>query len=205
MKEPAARTPIDPGTGRRRRGRPPELDRDAIAQAALAELTDFSLAKVARRLGTTPGALYHYVSGRTELIRLAAQAALEGVELPPPPTAPVGGEPSWRVYLRAVSRTLLDALLAHPGLALALTELTSPPPRYDLLLEQAQAVLAAEGLGDSTAAVAVKLLATVAMEESMAAVRREEGDPDQWDRWFDERCELVLDGVELRRRDVLQG
>jgi len=46
-----AQAPYDPKTGTRRRGRPPELDRAAIAEAALAEIDGFSVARVARRLG----------------------------------------------------------------------------------------------------------------------------------------------------------
>lgn len=187
-----AQAPYDPKTGTRRRGRPPELERPAIAEAALAEIRDFSLAKVARRLGSTPSALYHHVSGRTELITMAAQAALERVELPTPSAA-------WRPYLHEVAQTLLSALLAHPGLALALTELNAPPPSYELMLRQAHDVLADHGVDPKTAQTAVHLLGHLAMDEAMSVAHRQErAEVFGWS--FGDRVDLVLDGVAHRMK-----
>ncbi|GAB3239420.1 TetR/AcrR family transcriptional regulator [Kineosporia babensis] len=190
-----AQAPYDPKTGTRRRGRPPELERTAIAQAALAEISGFSVAKVARRLGSTPGALYHHVSGRAELITMAAQAALEEVHLPEPEPGPAL---DWRGYLHDVAETLLAALQAHPGLALALTELNAPPPSYARMLQQAQVVLAGHGVAERTARTAIHLLGHLAMDEAMAAAHREP-EAELWGWTFRERVELVLDGVAFRR------
>jgi AcrR family transcriptional regulator len=78
---------------RRRPGRPPRIDRAAIAQAAgEIPLDELTLRSVADRLGVSVPGLYHYVSGREDLIRLAAeQSALRG-------TMPADHGQHWAVW-----------------------------------------------------------------------------------------------------------
>ena len=72
----------EPGRGRRP-GRPPRIDRAAIAQAAgEIPLDELTLRSVAERLGVSVPGLYHYVSGREDLIRLAAEQSALRLTMP---------------------------------------------------------------------------------------------------------------------------
>jgi AcrR family transcriptional regulator len=67
----------------RRPGRPPRIDRTAIAQAAgEIPLEELTLRSVAERLGVSVPGLYHYVSGRDDLIRLAAEQSALRLTMP---------------------------------------------------------------------------------------------------------------------------
>jgi AcrR family transcriptional regulator len=72
----------EPARGRRL-GRPPRIDRAAIAQAAgEIPLDELTLRSVAERLGVSVSGLYHYVSGREDLIRLAAEQSALRLTMP---------------------------------------------------------------------------------------------------------------------------
>jgi AcrR family transcriptional regulator len=67
----------------RRRGRP-GYDLDAVLLVAAKTFTErgydgTSMEDVARRLGVTKSAIYHHVSGKDELLRLATDRALDGL------------------------------------------------------------------------------------------------------------------------------
>lgn len=105
-------------TGResRRRGRPPRIDRDRIVATAVElGLDSFSMEGVATRLGVTPPALYSHVSGRDEILRLAASEVMgslaPGLDLLSSWRDWLTG---WAVMLRArlgaVGEELLDAI-----------------------------------------------------------------------------------------------
>ncbi|MDN3357583.1 TetR family transcriptional regulator [Actinomadura sp. DC4] len=64
-------------------GRPPRIDRAAIARAAgEIPLEELTLRSVAERLGVSVPGLYHYVSGRDDLLRLAAEQSALRMTLP---------------------------------------------------------------------------------------------------------------------------
>ncbi|MFD0690684.1 TetR/AcrR family transcriptional regulator [Actinomadura fibrosa] len=72
-----------PGGGPRRAGRPPRIDRGAIARAAGAlPLERLTMRAVAERLDVSVAALYHHVGGREELLRLAAEQSALRMTLP---------------------------------------------------------------------------------------------------------------------------
>jgi AcrR family transcriptional regulator len=69
--------------GARRAGRPPRIDLAAIALVAGdMPLEELSIRSVADRLGVSVAALYHYVSGREELMLLAAEQSAAKIPLP---------------------------------------------------------------------------------------------------------------------------
>jgi AcrR family transcriptional regulator len=69
--------------GRPRLGRPPRIDRAAIAAAAAdMPLEQITLRSVAERLGVSVPGLYHYVSGRADLLRLAAEQSAIRMTVP---------------------------------------------------------------------------------------------------------------------------
>jgi AcrR family transcriptional regulator len=69
--------------GRRRAGRPPRIDRAAIAHAVgEIPVDELSVRAVADRLGVSVAALYYHVSGREELTLLAAEQSIDRIPLP---------------------------------------------------------------------------------------------------------------------------
>lgn len=67
----------------RRVGRPPRIDRAAIADAVLEiGLAHSSMKAVAAHLGVSVAGLYHHVRNRKELLLLAAERSLAGMPLP---------------------------------------------------------------------------------------------------------------------------
>ena len=65
------------GAARRRVGRPPQISRQAIAEAAQqVGLGNLTLKAVADHLGVSVAGLYHHIRGKEDLLRLAADQAL---------------------------------------------------------------------------------------------------------------------------------
>ncbi len=90
----------------RRRGRPPRVDRDAIAIAALElGLEHASVRAVADRLGMSVPGLYHHVQGREDIARLAVEHSQR--ELPLPDDA---GQ-HWSLWLWDYAQFVHDALV----------------------------------------------------------------------------------------------
>ncbi|GAB2842734.1 hypothetical protein GCM10022221_47440 [Actinocorallia aurea] len=94
-----------------RKGRPPRIDRAAIAAAAGAlPLTDLSMRTVAERLGVTVSSLYHYVAGRDDLFALAADQTARRLALP------VDHGQHWAVWFHEWATYIQRAFVADPGL-----------------------------------------------------------------------------------------
>src|SRR3954471_24589766 len=91
---------------RQRVGRLARISRPAIAEAAL-ELgldDDLTMKRVADHLGVSVPGLYHWVRGRDDLLRLAAEHALSRVHLP----EDIGQH--WATWLREGAHYIRDAL-----------------------------------------------------------------------------------------------
>lgn len=68
---------------RRKVGRPARLDRETIARAAHeVGLDRITMKAVAERLGASVPGLYHYVDGRDDLVRLAAEHSAARLQVP---------------------------------------------------------------------------------------------------------------------------
>jgi AcrR family transcriptional regulator len=94
-----------------RRGRPPRIDRAAIARVAgEIPLTDLSLRTVADRLGVSVPGLYHYVQGRDDLFALAAEQSVRRLPLP------VDRDQHWAVWLYEWAGYIRSAFVSDPGL-----------------------------------------------------------------------------------------
>ncbi len=76
---------------------------------------------VARALDVAPGALYHHVRGRDELLELVAAQVLEETAFDD--WAPADGAP-WQEFVRAYALAFRAAILANPG-ALRYVRLTT--------------------------------------------------------------------------------
>jgi AcrR family transcriptional regulator len=96
---------------RKRLGRPARIDRGAIADAVLEiGLDDITMRRVADHLGVSVPGLYHYVKGRDELLRLAAEQALSRVRLPED-----HGQ-HWATWLREWARYTRAVMAERPEL-----------------------------------------------------------------------------------------
>lgn len=95
----------------KRIGRPPRIDLAAIADAVLEiGFEDATMRRVADHLGVSVPGLYHYVKGRDDLLRVAAERALSRVELPED-----SGQ-HWAEWLRSWARYIRGALASRPEL-----------------------------------------------------------------------------------------
>lgn len=96
---------------RPRVGRPPRINRQMIAEAAHElGLDGLTLRRVADHLGVSIAALYHHVSSKDDLMRLAAELSASKVPLPQD-----RGQ-HWAVWLYEWAAYNRDAFLAEPGL-----------------------------------------------------------------------------------------
>jgi AcrR family transcriptional regulator len=93
----------------RTRGRPPRVDRDAIAVAALEiGLEHVSVRAVADRLGMSVPGLYHHVNGRDDIVQLAVEHSMRDLPLPDD-----SGQ-HWSLWLWDYARFVHDALVDDP-------------------------------------------------------------------------------------------
>ena len=107
MSTPAPEPPDD----RPRVGRPPRINRQMIAEAAHElGLDKLTLKAVADHLDVSIAALYHHVSGKDDLLRIAAEYSATKVPLPED-----RGQ-HWAVWLLEWARYNRDAFVAEPGL-----------------------------------------------------------------------------------------
>lgn len=105
----------------RRRGRPARITREQIVRAARDAGDEPRMADIARALDVAPGALYHHVRDRDQLLELVAAQVLE--ETPFDDWVPAADAP-WQEYLRAYGLAFRAAILAYPG-AVRYVRLTS--------------------------------------------------------------------------------
>lgn len=101
------------------------LDRDRIADAALAMIDDtgdFALPALARVLNVQTASLYHHVPGRAGLIELLRDRVTADIDATVLRTEP------WDAGLRALARSYRDAFARHPRLVplLATTTVRNP-------------------------------------------------------------------------------
>ena len=107
-------TVAEPGPARRpKRGRPAQLSREQIVEAALqSNLETLTVRELAARLGVTHGALYRWVSSREALLDLISDVIVERIL---PTDQPRPGQ--WRAWLRRLAWSMHDEFLAVPGYA----------------------------------------------------------------------------------------
>ncbi|MDN3293537.1 TetR/AcrR family transcriptional regulator C-terminal domain-containing protein [Streptomyces ficellus] len=112
------------------RPRTPLLDRARITTTAL-ELVDahgeFSVPRIARRLGAQTGSVYHHVDGRDGIVELMRERICEAIDSATLDAAP------WDAALAAWARSYRAAFAAHPR---AIPLLMTSPVRAPKVLEQ---------------------------------------------------------------------
>lgn len=110
---------VDAATAGKRPGRPAQISRERIVDAALSagNLDSLTMREVASRLEVRHGALYRWVKNREELLDLISEVMVERVLA----AGPSGGD--WRSRLARVAWAMHDQFLAVPGYA---THLSRP-------------------------------------------------------------------------------
>ncbi|MFI5782973.1 TetR/AcrR family transcriptional regulator [Nocardia sp. NPDC051570] len=110
----------DAAATRRGRGRPAQIDRERILEAAISSgnLDTLTMRELAARLAVTHGALYRWVKNREELIDLISDVVVERILSSEGP-----GNDSWRPWLVRLGWAMHDQFLAVPGYA---THLSRP-------------------------------------------------------------------------------
>lgn len=118
-------------------------------------LAEFTMSSVAAALDVTTPALYSHVSGRDELLALAAGRVLEGIE------AAVDDGSDWRTFLGSYAAALRSGL---PGFDWSLfTELGRSSTAAVEIAERGLSVLTEAGFSPEDAAHALWLVARVAL------------------------------------------
>lgn len=130
--------------------RPSQLSREQVLQAALEAADEGGLAgltirSVAKRLGTSPMAVYHYVATKDEILDGLVDLVFTEIEPPTP------GEP-WRPEIARRMDSARVALRRHPW-AIALMESRTAPGSVSLSRHEATLATLRQG-GFSVAATA---------------------------------------------------
>jgi AcrR family transcriptional regulator len=104
----------DSATTRPRPGRPAQINRELIVDAALScgNLETLTMRELAGRLGVSHSALYRWVTNRDQLFDLVSEVVIERIL---PAEGPHGGQ--WRPWLARVAWAMHDRFLAVPGYA----------------------------------------------------------------------------------------
>ena len=160
----------------RRRGRPPRITREQIVRAARDAGGEPRMADVARALDVAPGALYHHVRDRDELLELVAAQVLEETAFD---DWTPGAGASWQEYVRAYAVAFRSALLANPG-ALRYVRLTTAATAGRLeQMERFVGVLRGAGFDVHDAAYALQFVNLLVVGEAWerALADREGADP----------------------------
>jgi AcrR family transcriptional regulator len=90
-------------------GRPPRIDRATIARAVIELGFDgVTMKSAAEHMGISVPGLYHYVKGRDELLRMAAEFSIASLDLPT-----FNGQ-DWQTWLREWARYTRLSMSTHP-------------------------------------------------------------------------------------------
>lgn len=156
------------GTTKRGRGRPRQISRDQIVDAAVRLGTvedpgDLRMSEVARALDVGTAALYNHVRDRDELLALVAARILDETEyddFEPGPGA------TWQEWIVAFAQATRAAILANPQL-LQYVRLTSAPTGLRLdRIEHLAGVMDAAGFSTADVQLCVAHIYTLALGEA---------------------------------------
>jgi AcrR family transcriptional regulator len=144
-----------PGSPRTRPAKP-ALSQESIVAAALALVDEFgsdavTMRRVATAVDTAPASLYVYVADRNELMALAHDLAVTGIDLP------TDADGDWRARLELLIQRVVNALSAHADIAsIGRTNLATGPNSLRII-EEILRLLRLGGVADNACAWAVDL------------------------------------------------
>ncbi len=189
--------PLAPAGARRRRGRPPRVNVDMIAQAVLdVGFVRLTYACVGERLGVSLATLFRHVRGRDELSRLGLDLAIRRHEWP-------GLDQPWRPLLAAWAESAWLLWADHPGAAVEVSRGVIPPAAQQLT-DEVSAALVRVGFTPTCAARAVDLVFDLATDSRRSAetIDTRRGDPHEL---FAGKLQVVLAGIEAELAPVHRG
>jgi AcrR family transcriptional regulator len=159
---PAVRTP----RGRRRAGRPSRIDREAIARAVgEIPVDELSVRAVADHLGVSVAALYYHVSGREELLLLAAEQSIDRIPLP------ADRDQHWAVWLYEWAEYARRAFGSDPTLLSRFIDGGIGVDRMVDHIETALALCVRNGFTEQEALDAYNLVSGVAVGSAIRDIR----------------------------------
>jgi AcrR family transcriptional regulator len=157
----------------RRPGRPPRIDRAAIAQAAgEIPLDELTLRSVAERLGVSVPGLYHYVSGREDLIRLAAEQSALRL------TMPVDHGQHWAVWFYEWADYICRAFVDDPELLKHFIDGAVSAETMAPVIDAAIGLCVRQGFTAGEAVAAYNLVSQCALGSAINTIRTERGRRD---------------------------
>jgi len=129
---------------------PDPLSPDDVLDAALAlvaaeGLDALSVSSVARALGVSTPAVYHYLGGKEDLVNRVCERVAREVEIPP------GDEGAWDDRIVAVVVSMHTTFARYPGVAVRVLPLRRPSPAASRLDQIVRDCLVEGGFADATA------------------------------------------------------
>jgi AcrR family transcriptional regulator len=154
---------------RRRVGRPARLDRAAIARASAEfSLDQVTMRSVADRLGVSVPSLYHYVRGRDDLLRLAAEQSASRISVPED-----RGQ-HWSEWLYQWADHARSSFAAQPALLEQFMHAAFGLDRMVDHLDAAIGVLVKQGFSAGEAQDAYNVVTECAVGAAVAEIRKRE-------------------------------
>ncbi|MHC6219202.1 TetR/AcrR family transcriptional regulator C-terminal domain-containing protein [Arthrobacter sp. MMS24-S77] len=201
----------------------PLISIDAVVTAALElidETGDFSLPKLAARIGVSQSSIYNHVSGREEILELVRGRITEGDSSPL--DLPLDGDATWEDVLRSEIRTYRENFARHPRTAPLLVMQTVRNAHVIALYERMASVLEEAGFRGADVASALAMIDSFAIGAALdlaapgnvwdvapgtdsALGRAVEGASELADRAgtaFEFGLEVLIDGLRLRQGRV---
>jgi AcrR family transcriptional regulator len=155
-----------PPRKRSKAGRPPRINRQMIAEAAHERgLDGLTLRDVADHLGVSIAALYHHVSSKDDLMRLAAEYSAARVPLP------VDCGQHWAVWLYEWAEYNRSAFLAQPGLLAQYLDGAIPVDVFAGRVDGALGALVRQGFTIVAANDAYELVTSCSLGTVVSAIR----------------------------------
>lgn len=147
-------------------GRPPRISRSTIAQAVLdIGFDDVTMKRVADHLDVSVPGLYHYVKGRDDLLRLAAQQLIAAVPMP----EDTGQH--WAAWLREWARYIRGSMTERPELLSQFANGGLDDERIIEVVGHALDVLAREGFAPDAALHAWEAVSELALGSAVEDIR----------------------------------
>lgn len=144
------------GPGRRRRGRPPTIDREAVLDTAIRLLDAegvraLTMRRLASELGVSAMAPYRYVGSRDELLIVLVDRLAARLSYPPRPPDPRGA-------ILVLWATIYESLAAHPWVPELLARRRMMAPSVLGAIEEIHAALLDAGLSLDAAVRAYRVM-----------------------------------------------
>ncbi|HEY8524562.1 MAG TPA: helix-turn-helix domain-containing protein [Acidimicrobiales bacterium] len=159
--------------GRGKVGRPPRISRQAIAEAAHElGLDGLTLRDVADHLGVSIAALYHHVSGKDDLMRLAAEYTAARVP------RPADRGQHWAVWLYEWAVYNFDAFVSQPGLLAQYLDGAISAEAIADNVDTILGVLVRQGFSPLAANEAYELVTSCALGLAVTAIRERRAEAD---------------------------